>query len=604
MASPTRRFQLGSILVLSIAALVLISAGAVLAVQWLSSRHVVSELSGRLVEVGVSRLEFDIRNHLDPAANLVRFVAAEIDNGRISLQDPEKIQTLITGSLAAAPQVGSVLVMDDTLFLSRITRNFRNQTYIHDRLDWQDFDGAQKIYDETKLRGKLYWGGLRHSERTGRSFLSVRVPIGGKAAMTGVVVASVSMGELSALTKRLADDDVPTPFILFGQDHVLAHPELEGATNQLSAEKPLMRTSELKDKVISSLKQAKALNWQTFSGDEHTQLRQVDVGGTSYVVMTRPLAGYGDDALIAGMYFELDLVKATLRPFYIAGLIGLLILALAVLAAVWISRWLARPIADVSKTAQAIGNLDFDHMEPMARSSIAEIDDLAGSFNKMLVGLQTFGRYVPKSLVRKLVSGGHKGAGSQERELTVMFTDMRSFTSMCEGKTANEVAAFINEHLTMLSECIEEEGGTIDKYIGDAVMAFWGAPDETGNSAERACRAALQMAEKIAHSNAQRVADGEPPVGLRVGIHSGMLVVGDIGSPSRINYTVVGDVVNITQRLEALGKEVDGEAETIILLSNDAKGHLPPGYSLQGEGAFQLKGRKREVDVYRLLGVA
>lgn len=604
MASPTRRFQLGSILVLSIAALVLISAGAVLAVQWLSSRHVVSELSGRLVEVGVSRLEFDIRNHLDPAANLVRFVAAEIDNGRISLQDPEKIQTLITGSLAAAPQVGSVLVMDDTLFLSRITRNFRNQTYIHDRLDWQDFDGAQKIYDETKLRGKLYWGGLRHSERTGRSFLSVRVPIGGKAAMTGVVVASVSMGELSALTKRLADDDVPTPFILFGQDHVLAHPELEGATNQLSAEKPLMRTSELKDKVISSLKQAKALNWQTFSGDEHTQLRQVDVGGTSYVVMTRPLAGYGDDALIAGMYFELDLVKATLRPFYIAGLIGLLILALAVLAAVWISRWLARPIADVSKTAQAIGNLDFDHMEPMARSSIAEIDDLAGSFNKMLVGLQTFGRYVPKSLVRKLVSGGHKGAGSQERELTVMFTDMRSFTSMCEGKTANEVAAFINEHLTMLSECIEEEGGTIDKYIGDAVMAFWGAPDETGNSAERACRAALQMAEKIAHSNAQRVADGEPPVGLRVGIHSGMLVVGDIGSPSRINYTVVGDVVNITQRLEALGKEVDGEAETIILLSSDAKGHLPPGYSLQGEGAFQLKGRKREVDVYRLLGVA
>jgi adenylate cyclase len=601
MASSKRRFKLSSVLISSIATLVLLSAGAVLAVQFLSSRHVMGELAGHLIESSISRLEAEIKTHLEPASSLVRFIAGEIESGRIQMEDTKMMPVLLTGALAAAPQVGSVLVMDETLLVSRITRDYRNQTYIVDRPDWQALGGAQQNFSETARRGTLYWGELLFSPRTGRSFLNARAPVRLNGTVIGVVAATVSVGELSELTRALAREEISAPFILYGADHVLAHPELENYASKVNAENPLVQIADMDDQVIASLPRAVSVQAGFLPGDAKTKIRQLQVGGVNYLVIMHPIEGYGDEPLIAGTYAKMDVVQATFRPFYIAGLIGLCILALAVLGAVLMSSRLAKPIANASKTARAIGDLDFDRMAPMANSSIAEIDDLAGSFNKMLSGLQTFGRYVPKTLVRKLVAGGHRGAGSEERELTVMFTDMRRFTELCEGKNANEVAAFINEHLTMLSECIEEEGGTIDKYIGDAVMAFWGAPDEVANSADAACRSALKMRAKIASSNEDRIKSGLGPIGLRIGIHSGMLVVGDIGSPNRINYTVVGDVVNTTQRLEALGKEIDGNAETIILLSRDTRAQLSSKFSVRKEGAFQLKGKRQKLDVFRLI---
>ena len=214
----------------------------------------------------------------------------------------------------------------------------------------------------------------------------------------------------------------------------------------------------------------------------------------------------------------------------------------------------------------------------------------------------TVARYVPRRLVRKLVAGGHHGVGSEERELTVMFTDMRNFTALSEGKSASEVAEFLNEHLTMLSDCVEAEEGTIDKYIGDSVMAFWGAPDEGANTGESACRAALRMVSKITESNKRRAQRGAPQLGLRVGIHTGPLVVGDIGSSSRINYTVVGDVVNATQRIEALGKEIAPDDETVVLITDATRAMLPDGFEVEDKGAFHVKGRQNKIEVFRLLG--
>jgi adenylate cyclase len=168
--------------------------------------------------------------------------------------------------------------------------------------------------------------------------------------------------------------------------------------------------------------------------------------------------------------------------------------------------------------------------------------------------------------------------------------------------SAGEVADFINQHLSLVSACIEQEGGTIDKFIGDAVMAFWGAPARIDKPAASACRAAVAIQRALAADNKRRVAAGLKPVRIRMGIHMGPVVVGDIGTPNRINYTIVGDVVNATQRLESLGKAVDPDAEAIVLVSEEIFAAAPDGLQFVERGAYFVKGKQESLKVFQLIG--
>jgi class 3 adenylate cyclase len=171
---------------------------------------------------------------------------------------------------------------------------------------------------------------------------------------------------------------------------------------------------------------------------------------------------------------------------------------------------------------------------------------------------------------------------------------------MSERLPAAEVARFLNEHFSLLAGCVEAEEGTIDKYIGDALMVFWGAPDIQEDHALRACRAGLAIAEAMAADNAERQADGRPAARIRIGIHSGPVVVGNIGAPGRINYTIVGDTVNTCQRLEALGRDFDrGEAATVLV--SEAVATVVGGtLAVEPVGSYEVKGRSERVQAFRL----
>jgi class 3 adenylate cyclase len=190
---------------------------------------------------------------------------------------------------------------------------------------------------------------------------------------------------------------------------------------------------------------------------------------------------------------------------------------------------------------------------------------------------------------------------SLERELTVLFTDIAGFTSASEGMPAAETAEFLNAHFAMLAACIEAEGGTIDKFIGDSVMAFWGAPDRQEDHADRACRAALAMAAAIREDNAGRMEQGLPAVKVRIGIHTGAMVVGNIGAPGRMNYTIVGDAVNTGNRLEQLSKELAApDSDVSILISGTTAERLGDGFSPVSCGRQPVRGRQETIEVFRL----
>ena len=220
----------------------------------------------------------------------------------------------------------------------------------------------------------------------------------------------------------------------------------------------------------------------------------------------------------------------------------------------------------------------------------------------MLHALHWFEAYVPKSLVRNLLEQPDPaGSPSEERVVTVMFTDIRGFTALAERMSAREAAALLNSHFELVSACVEAEGGTIDKYVGDSVMCFWGAPQLQGDHAARALRTARRIRRAQQAANRQREAEGLPPIALRIGVHTGRAIVGNIGSRSRVNYTLIGDMVNIANRLEALGKKLAPDLACCILASDAVLRHCGAGFAFRPCGRHALPGRAGMVEVFALL---
>ena len=200
-----------------------------------------------------------------------------------------------------------------------------------------------------------------------------------------------------------------------------------------------------------------------------------------------------------------------------------------------------------------------------------------------------------------LIRGNVKKIVSEEREVTVMFTDIYDFTGLAERHSTQELVHFLNEHFTLLAGGVEAEEGTVDKYIGDSMMAFWGAPVDQPDHAERAFRAALEIASKIRTENAQREIEGLDPIRLRIGLHTGPAVVGNIGAPGRVNYTIVGETVNVAQRIESLSKELHEDTrDAVILISSATIDALGGGLSDFSVGMHVLRGHYGPIEIFRL----
>jgi class 3 adenylate cyclase len=229
-----------------------------------------------------------------------------------------------------------------------------------------------------------------------------------------------------------------------------------------------------------------------------------------------------------------------------------------------------------------------------------EVGELTRAFNEMGESLQqkehiqnAFGRYVSDYVLAQLLEdpeGAH--LAGVEREVTVLFADIRRFTRLSEGMKATDVVGLLNEVFQLVSDRILDRGGTIDKYMGDSVMAYFGAPLTQRDHAQRAVAAALDLQQAMA-ARGPTAPYGEPAaVQLGVGIHTGVVVVGNIGSDERADFTAVGDAVNVAHRLEKLARP--GE----ILVSEAVQRRVRGAFRLRFEGERQLSGRLEPVHTY------
>ncbi len=206
-----------------------------------------------------------------------------------------------------------------------------------------------------------------------------------------------------------------------------------------------------------------------------------------------------------------------------------------------------------------------------------------------------FAQYVPAPVVARLVERPElMRLGGESREVTLMFTDLANFTSLSERLTPEQTVEVLTAYFNAMSPIIHRHQGTIDKFIGDAIMAFWGAPLDDTDHAEHAVRAALEMQQAMDRLRAGLLARGLPPIGMRIGLHSGTAVIGNVGSESRFSYTAIGDAVNLAARLEGANKAFG----TGILLSQSTAERLPPDIGLRPLDDVIVKGKTEPVRVY------
>ena len=210
---------------------------------------------------------------------------------------------------------------------------------------------------------------------------------------------------------------------------------------------------------------------------------------------------------------------------------------------------------------------------------------------------ETFQYYLDASVMEQVLKHPEKlKLGGERKELTVLFSDIRGFTTLSERMSPEQLVSFINQYLTPMTDVVFANGGTLDKYIGDAIMCFWGAPVDQPDHALRACSAALGFLEKLPELQAHWRAVGLPEVDIGVGISSGMMNVGHMGTENRFNYTVMGDAVNLASRLEGLNKVYD----TRILISADTYAQTRGQVSARRLGVVRVKGKRAPTDVYEL----
>jgi len=260
---------------------------------------------------------------------------------------------------------------------------------------------------------------------------------------------------------------------------------------------------------------------------------------------------------------------------------------------------LSRPVEQVAEQLQAIESLHFD--APAARpSNIREIARLETAASLLRSSLQSFSSFVPLDIVRQLVKSGIPlTLGVEPRFLTVFFSDLENFSAHAETLAPDDLLMQISTYLEQVSGAITEEGGTVDKFIGDGVMAFWNAPIQRPDHVLRACAGALRGARRMEWVNDAWEAEGRPRIRIRIGLNCANVLVGNIGSSSRLSYTALGDGVNVAARLEGINKQFG----TTICISDGIFEHVRAEILTRPLKRVQVKGRKTEFMIYELLAL-
>ncbi|WP_050604426.1 adenylate/guanylate cyclase domain-containing protein [Ruegeria sp. 6PALISEP08] len=427
---------------------------------------------------------------------------------------------------------------------------------------------------------------LPESDKTIYAFVG---PIDVNRQRQGVLAVAIETDRLSRFLATLAPGEFGAAFILNADGKVIAVPDAEA--DEVNPAR--MGEGELYEVAMIS---GERLLGESGANAPGSLTKRVVIDGVPYAVALTPLGFYGwrVATVIPESAFLSGIDETLINLIYV--------LVVVVVVATGLAIWLIRSVVanPLARIAEDLGKIERFDVERISRrpSKLSELANLSAATASMAAGLSAFRKYVPTDLVRMLVAEGIKlQPGGDIKQISVLFCDVRGFTGLSE-KLGPKIVQLMEPFFSAASAAITHNGGTIDKFMGDAVMAFWGAPRKDVNHAENACRAALDLVAALEKSGIED--DAGNPLRVRIGLNSGEALVGNIGSEQRLNYTAIGDVVNVASRLEGANKEYG----TLILIGPETRHQAADKIIVRELDTLKVFGRIEELVVYELISMA
>jgi class 3 adenylate cyclase len=430
---------------------------------------------------------------------------------------------------------------------------------------------------------------------TGYPIISMAYPIRVDGKFGGAASANMTLNEMSKFLDAHKASPNSVTLVVDDRDNIISYPVMAKGVRHSGSKVELANVSELDVPQV-----VKAVQLHKTSGVDRFNF-ELAPDGKEYVALF---------SRIAGKFFKKwEVIVVTPIDDFVGALkqtnrkLIWLMAALVLLESAMIyimARKISRPIEIVSGAIERSRSLSFGHKH-FRESRIREIDQLQKATVLLDNALRSFSVFVPVGLVRGLIESGKPLAPSVEsRFMTIFFSDLESFSTIAERLSPQELSDQTSRYFENVTGAVTEEHGTIDKFIGDSVMAFWGAPAALDDHVYRACLAALKASSRMKRLNAQWTSEGRTPMPMRIGIHCANVVVGNVGSPQRLSYTVMGDGVNIASRVEGLNKQFG----TAICISDAVFEQVADRVVARPLQRLSVKGRLGEFLVYELLGIA
>ena len=462
---------------------------------------------------------------------------------------------------------------------------------------WKYGDDARKRpwYRETMKDDQSLVSLPYLSSSIGAPVITISAPLRGR--VPGVLAADLKLDTFSDFVQTQRPGEHGMVLIFDSTGSLIAHPDFAHFVTSAMTHPSQPQLPNIKE--INSGVAAAVLRGS--HGREYYDGNIRDDQGNGYLFrLAKFTLGEQHNANILLLAAQGDFVQNVRRLQFI-GLILAIMAGAAFVPVVWIfGNGMSRSLKDITAQATRLQKLVAPDPSPVT-SRIKEICELGSTVNLAHRTIRSFARFVPKEIVRGVMDNSvSTELGGVREEVTVVFTDVRDFTTIAESADPNMLMHQTSRYLSVLTEAFLAEGGTVDKFIGDAVMVFWNAPNPQPDHIERACRAVLSGRMACEKLNAQFEAEGLKPFLTRFGIHVGDAVVGNLGSTERMNYTVLGNTVNLAARLEGLNKQFG----TAILVSEGVYLRVQHCFQFRPLESVIAKGMTKGTRVFELVGAA
>lgn len=629
----TRGRPLMTTVTMAVVTLMLIATGAIGISSYLTAQEAVDTMWRGLAKNLTNRTTEQVLRFLSAAGPFAATADAMLRSGGLSLDDPEGILRFLEMSADANPQFTWASFGDESArFLAVyrwpaedgeemvLRRTWREQVpgakprpdghrAAHFRDYQRDAEGRWRLIAEDRERAydprvRPWYRAVSETDTADERWIDPYVMLSrwqpgvayAKASraddgrLLGVWAAEFEAGPISDFLRSVPVSENGRVYVVDQDGRVIGHPNASVLAGD-GKQGRFVLAGEHPDAMLSGA-------WR-----EHDRLGPAGQGRPfafgDYVAMAEPFpAASGIPWVVLTVVPEDDLFGGLQAQVNLSLVITLAAIALITLFGIMLSRRLTASIRRIRGEMARIAQFELDGGS-LAPTAVRELNEMQHATETMKEGLRSFSRYVPHQLVGHLLrSGGEAKVGGEVRELTIVFSDIAGFTTMVESTAPDEVLARLGDYLDAMNDAIRSTDGTVCQYLGDAVLAFWGAPEGFEDHAVRACRGVLAMKAASERLAAEAERDGLTPFHTRFSVNTGPVMVGNIGSHERFNYGILGDPVNTAARLEGLNTRYG----TGIMIGAHTAEAIGDAFVVRPIEWVRMKGKQKAMLVYELIG--